>query len=207
MLTIIMCDLILEFRFYQVTDQTFVSATAYAAFYSAYRLLFTITAFAVESLLVPRLIARLGLRNAFLILPLCALTGGLWMLAMPGMASAVGGMTLQKLPQSTVDETARKDLLTLVPAERRGRVAILIESYMYAAGSILGSIVLGLIVLVQSRLGQSESTWAAALWVAVAGALVSLGSILQARRMYETTLLGGFLRRRRRTASVLDRLE
>ncbi|TET49378.1 MAG: hypothetical protein E3J64_09740, partial [Anaerolineales bacterium] len=150
---LIVCDTVLEFRFLVVSDQTFVTPGSYQAFYSLYRLCITLASFAVQSLLTSRIITRLGLKNAFLILPFTALTGAAWMLALPGIVSSVGGIVLQKLPAFTVDESARKAFQALVPEERRGRVSMFMASYLFAAGTLIGCASTGAVLFLGLQLG------------------------------------------------------
>lgn len=204
-LAIVASDIILEFRFYDVTDAVFAGTDRYVTFYSLYRLAFTVGALVVEGLLARRVIQRLGLKNSFFVLPICALLGGVWMLVAPGLPSAVGGVVLQKLPQGTVDETARKDLQTLIPEERRGRVAILMDLHMYASGSILGALLLGVVVVLQFLL-HGPALFGVYLVGAICAAGISLWSILNLRRTYDASLWSGRLTRRKRTSALLERL-
>ena len=108
-LAMIVCETFLEFHFLVVTEQTFDTAASYQTFYSLYRLGLTVASIALQAFLTSRIIDRIGLKNAFLILPIMALAGATWMLAAAtSIVSAVGGVVMQKLPQFTVDESARK---------------------------------------------------------------------------------------------------
>jgi ATP/ADP translocase len=200
------CDLIVEYQFYLATDAAFPTTAAYTTFFGVYRLVFTLAALAIQGFLVQRLIQRLGMKNAFLVQPFASLAGALGILAMPSIATAVAGNVLQKLPHVTLDESARKNLLTLVPEEMRGRVSILIDSYMFAIGSILGALILGIVVAMQVSLGL-PGLWSVYMGLAAAAAIFALWSTLQMRRTYEASMLSGWLKRRRRAATVLDRLE
>jgi ATP/ADP translocase len=203
---LVACDLMLEFRFYTVSDQVFPNTESYQTFYSLYRLGFTIIALVVEGVLAGRLLTRLGLKATFFIRPCMALVGALWVSIAPSLPSAVGGMALQKLPQMTIDENARKSFQTLIPEERRGRVAILMDVYLYALGSILGSLVVGAVVIVGAA--RSETTpHQLYLAVAIAAAAVALWAVAALHRTYDTSLLNWRLHRRQRATAVLDRLQ
>jgi hypothetical protein len=153
LLALACCDLIVGYQFYVATDAAFPTSAAYATFYGIYRLVFTLATLGIQGLLVHRLIQRIGMKNAFLVQPVSALAGALGIIGIPSIATAVVGNVLQELPYDTVDETARKNLLTLVPEETRGRVSILMDSYMFAVGSILGALILGLVVVLQIGFG------------------------------------------------------
>ncbi|MBV9120428.1 MAG: hypothetical protein JOZ39_06945 [Chloroflexi bacterium] len=202
---LIACDLILEFRFYAISEMVFPSTASYQEFYSGYRFAFTLASLLVEGIAVKRLLRRLGLKNALFFQPIGAIIGSAAMIALPGLPTAVGGMILQKLPQGTLDETARKDIETLVPPDRRGRVSILIDSYLYAAGSVIGCVVLGIIVVCQIALNLPHLFYAY-LAIALAAAVCALWLAFRFRNSYEDSLLQGALARRKRTSSVLDRL-
>jgi AAA family ATP:ADP antiporter len=203
---LIVCDTVLEFRFLVVSDQTFVSPGSYQTFYSLYRLCFTLASFAIQSLLTSRIIGRVGLKNAFLILPFSALTGAAWMLALPGIVSSVGGMVLQKLPAFTVDESARKAFQALVPEERRGRVSMFMDSYLFAAGTLIGCASTGAIIFLGLQLNLSRYFYAY-LVVGLLAALIAIWAVFKMRAVYDSSLFNWRLKRRQRGSSVLDKLD
>ncbi len=206
-LALIMCETFLEFHFLVITERTFNTAASYQMFYSFYRLGLTVASMAVQALLTSRIIDRVGLKNAFLILPITALAGATWMLAAAtSSVSAVGGVVLQKLPQFTVDESARKSFQALVPEERRGRVSVFIDSYLYSAASIAGSLITGLVVFLGLRFGFPQYYYAY-LAAAVACAGVGLWAALRLRQVYDSSLLNWRLKRRERRSSVMDKLQ
>ena len=206
-LALIMCETFLEFHFLVITDQTFTTAASYQTFYSLYRLGLTVASIAVQAFLTSRIIDRVGLKNAFLILPIAALAGATWMLASAtSIVSAVGGVVLQKLPQFTVDESARKSFQSLVPEERRGRVSVFIDSYLYSAASIAGSLITGVIVFAGVRLALPQYYYAY-LAAAVATAAFGLWAALRLRAVYDSSMLNWRLKRRERRSSVMDKLQ
>lgn len=206
-LAMILCETFLEFHFLTITERTFTTAASYQTFYSLYRLGLTVASIAVQAFLTSRIIGRVGLKNAFLILPVMALAGAAWMLAAAtSIVSAVGGVVLQKLPQFTVDESARKSFQALVPEERRGRVSVFIDSYLYSAGSIAGSLITGAIVFVGVRLGLPQYYYIY-LTAAVVAAAVGLWAALRLRTVYDSSLLNWRLKRRERRSSVMDKLQ
>ncbi len=113
-------------------------------------------------MLTSRLINKIGLKNVFIIFPLILLAGLSWILVFPtNLISVIGGLALPRLARSTIDEPARKSFQALVPAERRGRVSMFMDSYLFAVGAIVGSLILGAVILLE------ESVW-------LAGALLHL---------------------------------
>ncbi len=206
-LAMILCETFLEFHFLVITEQTFDTAASYQTFYSLYRLGLTVASIALQAFLTSRIIDRVGLKNAFLILPIMALAGATWMLAAAtSMVSAVGGVVMQKLPQFTVDESARKSFQSLVPEERRGRVSVFIDSYLYSAASIVGSLLTGAVVVIGLRLGLPQYYYGY-LAMAVAAAALGLWAALRLRQVYDSSLLNWRLKRRERRSSVMDKLQ
>jgi len=205
-LALALCDVVIEFRFLAIADALYPDPARYQQFYSLYRLGFILVAFAIQTFLTSRIINRVGLKNTFLVLPFTAFAGAVWMTALPGIVSGVGGMLLQKLPQNTVDESARKALQALVPEERRGRVSIFVDSYLYTGGSIVGVIVTLTIVLLGIWLGIANYFYVY-LAVAAAAALFAIWAIFKMRTVYDSSLFNWRLKRRQRRASVLDKLD
>jgi AAA family ATP:ADP antiporter len=163
----------------------------------------TLIAFAVQGFLTSRIIEKINLQNTFLILPFAVLAGATWMMALPGIISGVGGMVLLGLTRDTVNESARKAFLALVPEERRGRVSMFMDSYLPAVGVISGSLVTGAIVFVGLQL-HSTMYFYVYLAVAALAALFAIWAIFKMRAVYDSSLLNWRLKRRRRAASVLD---
>ena len=207
LLSLAICDVIVEFRFLAVSDFAFPAPAQYQTFYSIYRLSYTVAALLIQTFVSGRLIDKLGIQHTFLIFPSTVLVGALWMLGWPGIVSAVGGLVLVKLPEYTVDESARKAFQALVPEERRGRVSVFLDSYLYVGGSLLGIGVLGLL-LVLGNVVPTVDNFYIYLTLVVAAALFALWSIVQLRKVYEESLWNWRLKRRqRRVSSVLDKLE
>jgi ATP/ADP translocase len=202
-LALIICDMIIEFRFLVVSDAMFPDPDSYQSFYTLYRLGFTLAAFAFQSLISSRIIDKVGLKSTFLILPFTALAGATWVAALPGLTSAVGGMLLQKLPQHTVDESARKAFQALVPEERRGRVSIFMDSYLFVVSNIIGILLTGAVIIAGLLLGIPDYFYGY-LAVAVVAALVAIWAVFRVREVYDSSLLNWRLKRRRRAADLLD---
>lgn len=196
---------IIEFHFLSVSDATFTAAGNFQTFYSLYRLGFTVLAIIFQSLVTSRIINRIDLKNTFLILPGALLASAVSMLVVPGIVLAASGRGLSRLVYSTVDESARKAFQALVPEERRGRVSIFMESYLPAAGTILGSFILGIIVLI----GIPTDTYYPELYLGIAagGAVLAVWLVIQMRKFYDSSLWNWRLKRRQRRADVLDKLD
>jgi len=128
------------------------------------------------------------------------------MLSIPGLGGAIAGLLIQKLPQYSVDETARKSLEGLVPEERRGRVSLFLDSYLIAGGTILGAVITGIVVLLGERWGSS-SYFYSYLAIAIAVSLFAIYMVLKMRTAYDSSLLNWRLKRRQRAKSILDKID
>jgi hypothetical protein len=91
-----------------------------------------------------------------------------------------------------------------VPEERRGRVSMFMDSYLFAFGAIAGCLVIGAVVLL-----EFSSATAAGVYLSVAAitAAIAIWAIMRMRSVYDTSLLNWRLKRRRRASTVLDKLE
>jgi AAA family ATP:ADP antiporter len=202
-LALSLCDVIIGFHFYVVSDSVFSDPASYQRFFSFYRLAVTLAGFLMQSFLSSRIINRINLKNTFLILPFTTLASAASMIAMPGIVSGVGGMSVLSLTRDTITESARKAFQALVPEERRGRVSMFMDSYLPAGGIIVGSLATGLIVFT-GLLFDIPNTFYVYLAGAVLAALFSIWAIFRMRAVYDSSLLNWRLKRRQRGRSVLD---
>jgi hypothetical protein len=124
----------------------------------------------------------------------------------PGLWGSVAAVTLQKLPQYTVDETARKAFQGLVPEERRGRVSLFMDCYLVAGGAIAAAVLTGVVILAGELLGIANYAYGY-LAIAILGAVVALVAVIKMRSVYDKSLFNWRLKRRQRGKSVLDKLD
>lgn len=197
-------DTIIEFNFWVVTGAAFPSQLAYQNFYSVYRLVVTLVAFAVQSFVTSRLTNSIQLKNVLLIFPFVAFFAAGSMIV-PILLATVGGMFFVKLTRETLDDSARKSFQALVPEERRGRVSTFMDSYLASIGTIFAAMVTGLIVLFGQWMGK-DLTWAY-IAIAVFAASVAIFATFRMRSVYEKSLLNWRLKRRQRVSdSIIKRL-
>jgi hypothetical protein len=199
-----MVILILEYHFLVVSDASFTGAS-FQTFYSLYRIVGTVAAFLMQSFITGRVLERITLKNSFLVMPSVYAAASALMLGLPGIATATIGFVWARLAKQTINETASKSLLALVPEERRGRVSFFIDSYLYASGVIAGCVITGIIVLVGKLTGFTGYFYAY-LGVAVLASLVAVWAILQMRKVYDISLFNWRLKRRQRGSKVVDKL-
>ncbi|MGC9356351.1 MAG: hypothetical protein ACP5GX_00705 [Anaerolineae bacterium] len=206
MAALAICDVIIEFRFLAVSDAVFTDPAAYQRFYSIYRLIYILGAFLVQTFITAAAINKLGLKQIFLLMPIATLASIGGMAFLPGLIIATGGLLVEKLAAYAVDEPARKAFQALVPEERRGRVSIFMDSYLYAGGSIAGILLTGLITLIGKSLGV-ENYFYAYLALGAVAAGFAIWAVFKMRAAYDQSLFNWRLKRRQRRSSILDKLD
>lgn len=202
----VMCDVIVEFRFINVTEAAFTTAASYQQFYSIYRLVMTLAAIVVQTTLTSRLIDRITLKNSFFIYPVIMLVGVVSVFFFPGVWVSVFTLGSLKLTRDTVDESARKSFQALIPEERRGRVSTFMDSYLPALGTVTACVIMGAVILIGKWAGL-ENAYLIYLGLAGVGAFIGVWAIFRMRKMYDSSLLNWRLKRRQRGASVFDKME
>lgn len=206
-LALAMADTIIEFRFWVVTQAVYPDHIDYQSFYSLYRLIVTLVAFAVQSLVTSRLTNNFQLKNVLLIFPFVALmASGSMLFSTAIFATAVGGMFTVKLIRETVDDSSRKSFQALVPEERRGRVSTFMDSYLASAGTILAAVITGVIILIGEW--YKQDLYLVYLSVAFMASIVAIWATFRLRAVYEKSLLNWRLKRRQRvTDTMIKKLE
>jgi len=205
-LALLVCDVVIEFRFLVVSNEVFRDPASYQTFYATYSLALTIATILMQSLLTSRIISRLTIKNSFLIKPVSALIGSSWMFLQSGLIGAIGGVVLLRFSQHALDVPTRNTFLSLVPEERRGRVSIFNESYLYFVGILAGCLMTGAVVLLGIKL-EIDSFYRLYLGISIILASAATYAILKLRKSYDSSMLNWRLKRRQRGKSVLDQLE
>jgi ATP:ADP antiporter, AAA family len=207
-IAMLVCDTVIEFRFLTVTNARFGDPVQYQTFYSWYRLGLLTVSFLVQGLLTSRIIAVLTLKKSFFIKPISVLIGALSMILKTNLLGSVIGIVLLRLPQYTVDESSHKAFQALVPEERRGRVSIFMDSYLYCIGVVIGCFFTGAIVLI-GILSGFENYFYFYLGLAVLASLVAIWAVFKMRGVYDISLFNWRLKRRQRRGltGVMDKLE
>lgn len=201
------CEVIVEFSFYVNSTNSFPDSDSYQIFLGIFTLIRLLAYVAIQGFLTQRVIASVGLKNIFLVQPFSGIAGVILMLVTPGLTGSIVGVLLQKVPQYSIAETARKALQGFVPEERRGRVSLLLDSYLIAGGTVLSAAVTYFIV----TFGLQYLTFAQAMQLSLLTALgvsiAAIWAVLKMRSTYEISLLNWRLKRRRRTHNTLDKLD
>jgi ATP:ADP antiporter, AAA family len=205
-MALLACDVVIEFRFLVVSGESFPNPAQYQTFYALYRLVLTVAAMLIQGLFASRIISALTIKNTFFIKPISTFLGSVWMFIQTGLVGAVGGVMLMRLSQYAIDEPTRKAFLSLVPEERRGRVSIFIESYLYFVGTVFGCLATGGVVIYGLISGNPQS-FRIYLFFSILLSLFAILAIYQMRHVYDSSLLNWRLKRRQRGRSVLENIE
>lgn len=192
-----------EFGFLVVTQRTF--ASNYQTFYGLYRLGLVMISFILQSVATSRVIRKLSLKNAFIVMPLALFVGSLWML-LSGVVSAIGGMVLPKLAQFTADDSARRSFQALVPEERRGRVSTFLESTLFGVGVTVASVLILAALLIGQWIGEQQASYIYR-GLAVVSGLWAVWAAIKLRQVYDMSMFDWRLKRRERGSHMLDKLD
>jgi ATP:ADP antiporter, AAA family len=192
-----------EFGFLAITHQAY--SGNYQTFFGLYRLGLTVLSFLMQGFVTSRLIEKMTLKNSFLLMPFALFGGAIWML-FAGTASAIGGFVLPKVAQFTAYDSARRSFQSLAPEERRGRVSIFMESYLFAIGVIIASLLILGVLFAGKWIGENNASYIYR-GLAVISSLWAVWAIIKMRQVYDDGMLNWRLKRRQRGASVLDKLK
>ncbi|CAN5730917.1 hypothetical protein BH23DEI1_BH23DEI1_21190 [soil metagenome] len=205
LLALMVVDTIVEFRFLVVTDAAFVTPESYQAFYGLYRMVAVALALLLQVFVTTRLLARMELKRVLSIQPYIGITALLALIALPGLGSAIGALLVFRLVAETFLQSARTTFQGLVPEERRGRVSLVMESFVVATGTAVGAVVIGVVLV--ATVGAALDPATLYLGIALLAAAFAAGACWRMSRAYDASLLNWRLKRRQRAAtSVLDKL-
>jgi ATP/ADP translocase len=198
---------IVEYNFLSVTERSLTTDLQFQAFYGTYKLVLIVSVFLGQGVLTGRLLKKVPVKNAFMVLPATLVIVGGGLLFVPGLLGAALGRFLARLIQRGWDDLARKSVQGMIPDERRGRVSIMMDSYFYTIATLVGCLMLGALQLAAGWGWLSADGAITVYLVIVAVAAVgALAASLRMRTLYESSLLNWRLARARRK-SVLDGLE
>jgi ATP/ADP translocase len=198
---------VVDFHFLATSDAFFATQPdgSFQLFYGMYRLIVTLLVIIVQTLLTGRLLERYNLKRLFLIFPVVA-SISLILLSLPGLAFVAAGRALFHITRGSIDEPLQKTFLALVPEERRGRVSMFIDSYLFAGGALIGCALVGAVILAGEALRTTNYPFGY-LALGIMGAIIAVGAIVKLGQVYEKSLLNWRLRRRTRGANLLARFE
>lgn len=198
---------ILEYHFlFSIDAQVANDPLQFQAFYGTFKVIVIISTLLVQALFTSKFLEKIGLKNSFIVQPIALGIGSLIAMFIPGIYGAAGARYVIRLVQQSWDEPARKSLENLVPDERRGRVSVMIDRYLYDFSTIVGALVLGaLLFLSNIWLSAIQVIWIY-LGLTLLASFVAIFSATRLRKTYDESLLDWRLSRSRRK-SVLDGIE
>ncbi len=199
---------IIEYHFIFAVDRAAAqNPLQFQAVYGTFKIVLIISILGAQAFISGRLLERIGLKNSFIFQPIALVLGGLMAAGVPGLLGASAAKYLTRLTQQAWDEPARKALQNLVPDERRGRVAVMIDRYFYDFSTIFGSVILGLLLILRHfSIISPAQIINIYLGLAISASLVAVMAALRLRATYEKSLLDWRLSRSRRK-SALDGIE
>lgn len=197
---------IIEYHLMATSSRAITDPISYQTFYGSYRLSLTLATLGVQLFVTRWLLKRAGLKNSFLVLPGTCIVAVGWMVAFPGIIGGVMGSFLSRVAQVSVESPSLQALQALIPEERRGRVSAFMGSYLYTMGTIVGSGVVGVTILlpVEGWLSLPAATLIY-LILCGGGAVLALRAAWRMHNVYDDSLLDWRIaRRRRRGTTVVD---
>ena len=148
----------------------------------------------------------MGIKNSFIFQPIALVIGAGLAFLVPGIYGAAGARYVARLVQQSWDEPARKSLENLVPDERRGRVAVVIDRYFYDFSTIFASLLLGLMLLFGAGSAVAPLLVYVYIGLALVASVIAVWAAFRIRARYDVSLLDWRLARSRRK-SVLTGIE
>lgn len=197
----------LEYHFLRLIESNTGSTLEFQQFLGYYKTAQTIGLLLFQWLIAGRLLGRASLKNVLIFLPI-TLVGSLGIaIAVTGLMGAGGGRFFARLVQRGWDEPSRKTLQGLVPDERRGRVAIFMDTTFYNSATIVSALILGLLAyLWKNNIFTEEIYHNVYLGIGILAAIGATLASFKMRQVYETSLLDWRFSRSKRK-SVLDNIE
>lgn len=178
----------------------------FQAFYGVFKIVLIISTLLVQALVSGRLLEKVGLKSSFIFQPIALVIGTALAFLVPGIYGAAGARYVARLVQQSWDEPSRKSLENLIPDERRGRVSVVIDRYLYDISTIFASLVLGVLLLVGSNTALSQIIINIYIGIAVVSSLIAVWAGFRIRARYDESMLDWRLARSRRK-SVLTGIE
>jgi ATP/ADP translocase len=196
-----------EFNFLAVINNSVGSDLEFQRFLGYYKTIQTIGLLIVQWAVTSRILAKIQLKNAFLVLPVAMSTAGALALAVPALLGAATSRFIARTVYTAWDDPARKSLQGLVPDERRGRIAAFMDSYFITTATVVGCVVLIILHALQSFgiITQQIATWIY-LGIATLSGIAAVFVGIYLRKVYDTSMLNYRLARSKRK-SVLDGIE
>ena len=196
---------VVEYQLAVTAAHSYSQVAALATFLATLRAVRIVLMLLVQGMVAGWLLKRLEFRSIFAVMPIALLSGLLLALICPFLLGVAIADSMARITLQGVDEPSRRAFLGLVPDERRGRVSVFLEGYLYPAGSILSCGLIGIILFsVSQHLLSAQIGRALYFLVACACAGTALWAITRFRAHYDASMLNWRLRRRQRRSALAD---
>ncbi len=198
---------VIEYHFlFSVDEAVSQNPLQFQTFYGAFKIVLIVSTLLVQALFSNRYLEKIGLKNSFIFQPIALALGTGLAFLVPGVYGAAGARYVARLVQQSWDEPARKSLENLIPDERRGRVAVVIDRYFYDLSTIFASLVLGMLLLFGGGSSIAPILVYVYIGLAIAASVIAVWAAFRIRARYDESLLDWRLSRSRRK-SVLTGIE
>src|SRR5262249_28099046 len=127
---------------------------------------------AVQLIVAPRVLARLGTGHALLVAPIAALAAGTGLVIAPILAVAIATQVSARARDAGSEPPAEELAQTLLPGAVRGRVAGFLDGTAKRAGAVLGGLIAAALVGAPAAF-YAACAIAAALWLLAARRIAS----------------------------------
>lgn len=198
----------LEFYFLRsIETNTSGNSFQFQQFLGYFKIAQTIGLLTFQWLITRRLLEKTALKTAFMILPIFLLGASGIALGVAGVWGAALGRFLARMVQRGWDDPTRKSLQGLVPDERRGRIALFMDSIFYNFATIFSSLWIAFLLWLYHSGTISDGLFRyISLGTAFVAAFGAILASLNLRRVYDKSLLDWRFARSKRK-SVLDNIE
>ena len=198
----------LEFYFLRsIETNTGGNSFEFQQFLGYFKTAQTIGLLTFQWLITRRLLEKVAIKNAFMVLPLFLLGAGGIAFVVAGVWGGAIGRFFARVVQRGWDDPTRKSLQGLIPDERRGRIALFMDSVLYNFATIFSSLLMAFLLwLLHAGSITNDLFMQISLGVALVAALGAMIAGFNLRLVYDKSLLDWRLARSKRK-SVLDNIE
>ena len=199
---------ILLYNFYASLNNASEQGLQFQTLYSIYNIAVLLIPLLFQWTIGDKLLEKTSAKTGYLFLPFTLLISVILAFIFPTLFGGIGAIFIIMIVYRGWYMPLYQSLYALVPQERRGRIRGLLGSYSYIFGSLIGATFTGGILFIFSYL-DVELEIARTLYL-LAALLAAGGAIyisFRIRATYEDSLLSWRMARRKRTSSVLDKLD
>ncbi len=199
---------LLLYNFYASLDAASAQGLQFQTVYSIYNISVLLLPLLFQWTIGDELLERISPKNGYFFLPVTILIGVGLAFFVPGLWGGVSALFISIIVYRGWYMPLYQSLYALVPQASRGRIRGLLGSYSYIVGSLFAALFIGgtrlLLVLLDVDIANAHTLDLLAALLAACGAIYIASRI---RATYEDSLLSWRIARRKRSSSVLDKLD